>query len=201
MGRRFWTQRHPFAVAAIAFAGSYAVALLVHYVWLEDKNPTVASSFNVFALLFVLALAIERIIQPFARFLGPDSKAASEELERHKATLETVKATATATATAAAAGTASPTAAASEEAARSVEAEVGKAAVAVKEAREETSVAAWGCASGLGFLFAAFASVGILHIVLATDPPWVPFDILVTGTVIGAGTKPLNDLWTRLQNK
>lgn len=59
----------------------------------------------------------------------------------------------------------------------------------------------WGLASGLGCLACAVLGVGLLTAVMragsSTPPP--ALDVLVSGLVVGAGTKPLHDLISNIQ--
>jgi hypothetical protein len=66
--------------------------------------------------------------------------------------------------------------------------------------RDLTAVVCWGLASAFGYVAAALTHVTVFRLLFpqgAPDPMW---DLLITGLVVGAGTKPINDLWTRLQN-
>jgi hypothetical protein len=62
-------------------------------------------------------------------------------------------------------------------------------------------VVTWGLASGLGCLACAVLGVGLLTAVMragsSTPPP--ALDVLVSGLVVGAGTKPLHDLISNIQ--
>lgn len=156
-----------------ALIGGFLFALLaVHGLWIKGEQPTIAAGFNTFALLFVMALAIERLIQPFSPVLGPDTAVA-------KANLASAQATA-----------APPD-------------QIATAQQQVHDARGKTAIVTWGVATGLASILSACLNVTLLHAITSqsgTHPPyWI--DLLVTGLVVGAGTKPLNDLWSRLQNK
>lgn len=165
-------ERHPSSIylaAAVFLVAFYGVAIGIHQIWFQHKGPYVlASGVSVYALLFVLALAIERVIQPFSARLGPDTEAAKAERA----------------------------AAATDQARADAQAKVD-------DSRNKTAIVTWGLASGLGFVFSSVLNVTVLGTILAAGPtkPWYPVDLLITGLVIGAGTKPLNDLVTRLQNK
>ncbi|HEX5405188.1 MAG TPA: hypothetical protein VFX16_23145 [Pseudonocardiaceae bacterium] len=65
----------------------YGFALLVHVLWVRGDPPAVAAGFNAFALMFVMALAIERLIQPFVPILGPDTTVAKANLTKVQATV------------------------------------------------------------------------------------------------------------------
>ena len=145
-------------------AGFLFALLAIHGLWVEGDQPAVTAGFNAFALMFVMALAIERLIQPFVPILGPDTTVAKAKLVDAKA--------------------------------RDVPHEV-------TDSRSKTALVTWGAATGLACLLSASLNVTLLHAMTIPagthSPYWV--DLLVTGLVVGAGTKPLNDLWSRLQSK
>lgn len=159
--------------AALGFlvAGYLLALFVVHGMWVSGQPPQIAAGFNAFALLFVMALAIERLIQPLAPGLGPNSNDAKAQLRAAKASKN--------------------------------DAGIETAQAALADARNKTAVVTWGLATGLSCLLAAACNVTLLHAITNPTGPqagyWV--DLLVTGLAVGAGTKPLNDLWTRLQNK
>ena len=107
------------------------------------------SEWSAFAGLFILALAIERVLEPFSRKLGPDSTQPQYKGAGDKAMC-----------------------------------------------RRLTAVVAWGVATGLAFLLCAQLNITLLQAVRANGSGQPPFwaDLLVTGLVVGAGTKPLHDL-------
>lgn len=164
-------------IASIALATvGYGGALVVRAFWDEPAAPVLADGLNAFTLLFVLALAIERVIQPFAPLLGPDSARAKAKLAAAKA---------------------------NESSEDSTTAEIQHAETEVADARGKTAIVTWGFATGLAALAAMALNVTVLGSVVAASSPrpayWI--DLLITALAVGAGTKPLNDLWTRLQNK
>lgn len=157
---------------AIAGAG-YGLAFWVHIANFDEAAPyRVAGNVSTFAMLFALALAIERLIQPFASKLGPDSEPARLNLEAARSAVQ-------------------PDPAA-----------IRQAKKTLSEDRNATALITWGVASFVGFLLTASSNVTLLKSILdASAKPWYWVDLLVTGLVIGAGTKPLNDLVTRLERK
>lgn len=165
-----------YAAALTLLVLGYVVGFGVHKAWFAGKEPfEIAGSLSVFAVLFVLALAIERMIQPFAPKLGPDSSEAKQTLTKAEQLPD-------------------------ETAGKAVA--IAHAKRDVDDARERTAIVTWGAASALGFILSAALNVTMMGTVLARGQQpryWV--DLLVTGFVIGAGTKPLNDLVTRLQDK
>lgn len=67
--------------------------------------------------------------------------------------------------------------------------------------KKNTAVVTWGLASGLGCLACAVLGVGLLTAVTSANSstPAPVLDVLVSGLVVGAGTKPLHDLITNIQ--
>jgi hypothetical protein len=167
-----------FAIAAAA----YVVALL----WLlpdcaaaadgcnTDQLYRVSSDLSVFAGLFVLALAVERLLAPFSRFIGPDTEEKKDERDKAQAAVES--------------GTGTTQ-------------ELASAQAGVDRSRQIGAIAHWGLAVAVGFLLAGQLDILLLSAIAAegsADPaPWA--DLLVTGLVVGAGTKPLHDLVSRIE--
>jgi hypothetical protein len=202
---------HPHAVAAVAdkdaddlrrraartlaaatgslLAGYLFALFAVHGLWIHGDEPTVTAGFNAFALLFVMSLAIERLIAPIAPILGPDTTVAKAKLISAKATVS-AQAPGQSGPVAHVAGAAGPVT-------------LAHAQGEVADSRSKTALVTWGVATGLACILSASLNVTLLHAMTTTtgthSPYWV--DLLVTGLVVGAGTKPLNDLWSRLQNK
>lgn len=75
-------------IAGLGFlvAGYFLALFVVHGVLVNGQPPQIAAGFNAFALLVVMALAIERLIQPFAPALGPNSDAPKAALRQAKPT-------------------------------------------------------------------------------------------------------------------
>ena len=118
--------------------------------------------------LFVLALAIERALEPFSRKLGPDTTRAKEERDAPQR-----------------------------------KASAAQDQNAVEMCRRLTGVVTWGAATGLSFLLCAKLNITLMQAVAANGSGQPPFwaDLLVTGLVVGAGTKPLHDLVTNIERK
>lgn len=57
----------------------------------------------------------------------------------------------------------------------------------------------WAAATVVGMFASAALGVYLVAAVAADRGPAVPVDILVTGLVIGGGTKPLHDLIARIE--
>jgi hypothetical protein len=75
---------------------------------------------------------------------------------------------------------------------------------AVDRARAARGVIMWGLATGLSTILASAAGFCLLRMIAANSswngiPMWV--DAVVTGLVVGSGTKPLHDLINRVQKQ
>jgi hypothetical protein len=159
-------------VVAVGFAAaSFGVAW-----WLHGNTPSgyhAGSQWDALAGLFILALAIERALEPFSPRLGPDTAIRTDERDKALA------------------------------GARPGETDTitlqYQSAVAM--CRRLTSVVTWGAATGLAFLVCALLNITLLQAVSATGSGTPPFaaDLLVTGLVVGAGTKPLHDLVSSIE--
>jgi hypothetical protein len=105
--------------------------------------------------LFILALAIERALEPFSRKLGPDTTEDKAKGDQR----------------------------------------------AIEMKRRLTAVVIWGVAVGLAFLLCAKLNITLMQAVRANGSGQPPFwaDLLVTGLVVGAGTKPLHDLVSNIE--
>ena len=123
--------------------------------------------------LFILALAIERALEPFSRKLGPDTS--KRKVKRDKALAD-------------------PRPAGQKDRAPEFQ-------DAIEISRRLTAVVTWGVATGLGFLLCAVLNITLMQAVRANGSGQPPFwaDLLVTGLVVGAGTKPLHDLVANIE--
>ena len=123
--------------------------------------------------LFILALAIERALEPFSRKLGPDTTKLKAQRDD---------------------------ALAGRRAAGQKD-RVPEFQDAIDIKRRLTAVVTWGVATGLGFLLCAVLNITLLQAVRASGSGQPPFwaDLLVTGLVVGAGTKPLHDLVSNIE--
>ncbi|WP_327041494.1 hypothetical protein OG400_31195 [Micromonospora ureilytica] len=133
---------------------------------------------GVFLTLLVFAAAVERILEPFSRWLP--GRAAETALSQTVANVNSRvdgpsdtdrEAVAVATAT-------------------------------VARAKANRTIVAWGLASGLATVASSAGGFYVLHAVAGADwngvAVWV--DAVVTGVMVGSGTKPLHDLITRAQS-
>jgi hypothetical protein len=142
----------------------------------NSSTYRIDSQWSALTGLFILALAIERALEPFSRKLGPDTTKLKAERDKKPKVLG------------------SP--AADHEKRNAADSQS-----AVEMSRRLTAVVTWGVATGLAFLLCAQLNITLLQAVRANGSGQPPFwaDLLVTGLVVGAGTKPLHDLVSNIE--
>ena len=153
-------------------AGLWASYLITVY------NPAgvfeVSSEMSIFAGLVVVTAAVERFMEPFTRWMP--GRSAQQRYDWALAAMEN--------------GVGSTVAAAKAKADRD-------------QARADKGVITWGLATGFSTVLAASGGFYLLRMLAETPTSWdgVPtfIDALVTGLVIGSGTKPVHDLISRAQ--
>lgn len=201
-----WWTLLAFAIIAVGTALSYLVWRLVKP---TDFMPS--SSYAVYAGLFVMALAIERILEPFSGLFMPstdEKKVTSNIAAAHARQAQAVAV--------AGPGDTAPALQAQK-----------TAAVAQKDFHRSQGIRAvlmWATAAVLAMLACAALGIFLLRSVetpsaakgstatasvnssSTASPVPVPaknpnrlLDLLVTGLVVGAGTKPLHDLISQIQ--
>jgi len=168
---------HPWAVllglatAAVGGAGAMGIGQTLNQPAFEVGNPTA-----VFGALFAFAAAVERLLEPITRWMPG---------RREQAWYER-------------------TVADMDNGVRGAMPAAAAAKAAVDRARASRGILMWGVATGLSTILASSGGFYVLR-ALAEDPSWgaVPrwVDALVTGLVVGSGTKPLHDLISRAQKQ
>jgi hypothetical protein len=156
-----------------------------------DPNPLIldVEGFSVFAPLYIAAQAIERFLEPFAALVNvtTSEKSALKRARQHKARLEALPA-----------DDPQRTLAALEAA----DAQISQAELALAQAKSERAIRLWAAASVLALLVCAIFGLGLIEAV-AKQRPSSEFirtvDVLLTGLAVGAGTKPLHDLISRIE--
>jgi hypothetical protein len=136
----------------------------------------VGNDLSTFLALFVFATAVERILEPITRWMP--GRREQERYEKAVADMDN--------------GVPGATNAAA----------VYKAAV--DRARAARGVIMWGLATGLSTILASTAGFCLLRMIASNSswngvPVWV--DALITGLVVGSGTKPVHDLINRVQKQ
>lgn len=129
---------------------------------------------SVFALMYVLAQGLERLLEPVASWVGSTE---SETVARDQAV-----------ATALTSGMKTHVEAAAAAQAR------------LDQKRANRAVGLWATATVLAMLASAALGVYLLSILGAQDTPR-SFEIAITGLAIAGGTKPLHDLISNLETK
>lgn len=171
-----------------------AVAAFVAVKWAEESEVVIkaAQGFASFAVIYIVAQAVERLVQPFTYFLGKaeDKKEAEKGLSG-----------------------------AEKEHVRALIEEKPEAAVAAADEKAEKEKILEGIQASRALLFWALATVisllvcgrlglGLIQSVAEVTggedgvPNWFRnWDVVITGLAIGAGTKPLHDLISFVQGK
>src|SRR6266536_439830 len=160
-----------FLLVAVGTAAAYALSR-----WGNHAPPfQIGNQTSAYAGVVVFAAAVERFIEPFSHWL-PGGKTRNEYEN-----------------TVAAMANGHPA--------------VSLREVAAAKARQDRSLAnrtvlLWGLATGVAAAATGASGFYLLHMIAASDwtvdiPLWV--DAMVTGLVVGTGTKPLHDLITRAQ--
>jgi len=232
----------PWALSAFLILAAGTIAGYYVWKWINPTDFMPSSNYATYAGLFIMALAIERILEPFSGLFVPTMKAKKAISRSTVARAKRVQTAATGNGSHAAAGpaasggeshaTAGPAASGGESHAAAGPAGTAgeepkkppkgtpaqQAAVAQAHLHRSQGIRAvlmWATASVLAML--ACASLGIF-LVRSVEAPASPaktsatssasstakgpnrlLDLLVTGLVVGAGTKPLHDLITQIQ--
>ncbi|HTJ36510.1 MAG TPA: hypothetical protein VL738_25100 [Dactylosporangium sp.] len=162
-----------FLLVAAGGAGSWA---LYHFGVNADEIH-LPDATALFGVLFAFATAVERVLEPFARFMP--GQHAKGELERavanmankyHDATLDDLI-------------------------------QVAHAKSMVERGRASRGLISWGIAVALASVASASGGLYLLHSIAGDGwqgiPVWV--DAVITGVVVGSGTKPLHDVISKVQ--
>ena len=175
-GDRPWYRRPDVLAPAVATAIvviGYAVSIAVWSV-VRAEPIRVNTDFSAFALLYIAAQATERLLEPFASFVMT-----TREM---KGDMEVALAGAMN--------------APEDHAAWAHAAEMKER---LEQRQRVRTYVMWSAATVIGMLASASIGVYLVAAVAADRGPAVPIDILVTGLVVGGGTKPLHDLIARIE--
>ena len=163
-------------IAFLIVAAGAAVAYVMQR-WGTHADPfKIGNQTSAYAGMIVFAGAVERILEPFSNWF-PGTHARNE-YESAVAAM------------------------ANGHPAMSLR-DVAAAKAKLDRAMSDRTVLLWGVATAIASIVAAASGFYLLHMIAAPDwvtsiPRWV--DALVTGLVVGTGTKPLHDLITRAQS-
>jgi hypothetical protein len=172
----------------VAITALIAISTTTNFPYSPKPSVPVAG-LTIFAVFFVAAQGIERLLEPIASFLGNTTRDALTQ-----ATAKAQTKVDSAHAVAANGPTDRAFVAASSEAQTALD------AAAAAKAKHQTSqanrtVAFWAVASSVGIVAAALLKLYLLTVVGVAEPGRV-LDVIATGLIVGAGTKPLHDLVT-----
>jgi hypothetical protein len=216
---------YAFAILAVGTVGAYYL-----WKWRKPADFMPSSNYATYAGLFIMALAIERILEPFSGLFIPGMKRKKAASRATAARARRAQTAATGSGTHAAVvvpvGQARKAAAAQQAVTAQKTAAAQKVATAQKAAavaqtdhhltQAGRAVLMWATASVLAMLVCAFLGIFLLRSVETPTPspakagttssapstakdPNRMLDLLVTGLVVGAGTKPLHDLVSQIQ--
>ena len=178
--------RHRIVVGVSAIILAFLAALIADQVFDDDgfvsgASNTPVDGMTIFAVFFVAATAIERLLEPFASALLPKDDKVEDATKKEKVAREVCRD---------AADPAKPTDVKKANAKVQAAAD-SKQAVADREWKRK--VAFWFIATLIAIFSAAALKLYFLGTVgIASANRWE--EILATGLIIGAGTKPLHDL-------
>jgi hypothetical protein len=162
-----------FLLIAAGGAGSWA---LYHFKINADEIH-LPDATALFGVLFAFATAVERVLEPFARFFP--GQHAKGELERAVANLANKY----------------------HDASLDDLVQVAHAKSMVDKGRANRGLVSWGLAVGLATVASSAGGLYLLHSIAGEGwngiAVWV--DAIVTGIVVGSGTKPLHDVISKVQ--
>ena len=168
---RGWAATTALGLAAVGALGAWNIN--------QAMQPTpfqIGDTMSTFGALFVFSAAVERVLEPLSRWLP--GRSAQDLYERAVAD--------------------------SENGVPGAMQAAARYKADVDSARATRGLLMWGIATFVATLLSAGAGFYLLRM-LAVEPGWngiAPWaDALVTGLVVGSGTKPLHDLVTRFQNQ
>jgi hypothetical protein len=176
------------AVVGVVVAAFVADAVAPDAAFPPQELPAAAEGLTLFALFYVAAQAIERLLEPFSSFLLPNQ---DKRKEADEAVADAKKAKADAAQTGTDANV------------DKAESELDKAAKAkarLAARNRHRAILFWGIATVVGIAVSAGMKLYFLQKAgIANSSRW--WEILATGLIIGAGTKPLHDLIEFISSK
>ena len=178
------------AVVGSAFAILAVVGLVVLVITRNYADPSPPSApaegLTIFAVFFVAAMGLERLLEPFALLVGKNTRAALvDAVSDAQNKVDEAHALAIT-------GEVRMLVDAKSAAASALQQAADAKAVHEKSQANRT-VLFWAVASSTGIAVAAFLRLYLLTTV-GVAQPGRELDVIATGLIIGAGTKPLHDL-------
>lgn len=188
-----------FAMLAVVIVA--AVAAVVAFLATDPQLHLDPEGFAVFAPIYVAAQAIERFLEPIASRLNPTNEQKDQVKQAREEKLRAERAVSAAvSASPADVGARGLPPALSPIVTRAA-ANEQSAIAALRLRRSERRIVWWAVATAIALVLAGFAGLGILEAMStkALSEGLGAIDVVLTGLVIGGGTKPLHDLITRLE--
>jgi hypothetical protein len=175
-----------FGLICLGAGLGFGVLLQQHYHPGMRHLPVLAASFGAFALLYVLAQAIERLLVPVSWFGGGflGGLGNGRRVGRSKSTLAAAHQSALVRAYT------QPSPETAKDAANTQH--------DLDQYRANLTATTFGLAALAAMLVSGYAGVFMLHIVGLDTVAWL--DLLVTGLAIAGGTKPLHDLISNISS-
>lgn len=199
--KNFWLQRYGTAAAAIILVGlvCWAANRWIPHAPVQISSAKPVDGLTIFAVFFVAALAIERLLEPLSNALLPKAPLAKDAHDALKQAgskasdyLDRAAEETSSTASSPEAGSISAANTAIDAAASAVE------RLNVRQLQRATAF--WAIATCLGILVAAAMNLYFMNTVgITAGQRWE--EILATGLIIGAGTKPLHELVKLISSK
>jgi hypothetical protein len=163
-------------VTGLGLTGLGAVGAWNIHTMVQPTAFQIGDTPSTFAAMFVFSAAVERVLEPLSRFMP--GRSAQEKYEKAVADME-----------------------------NGVPGAMNAAAhfkAAVDSARASRGVLMWGLATFAATLMSAGSGFYLLR-ALSANPNWNGVaawaDALLTGLVVGSGTKPVHDVLTRVQQR
>ena len=185
-------------LALVVVAGVVAV---VAFLATDPQLHLDPEGFAVFAPIYVAAQAIERLLEPVASRLNPSTTQKDRLKRAHEEKVRAERAVSVAVSVAPTDVGARGLPPALAPMLASAAAREQRAIAALRLRRSERRIVWWAIATAIGLVLTGFAGLGILE-AMSTQPLSArlgAIDVVLTGLVIGGGTKPLHDLITRLE--
>jgi hypothetical protein len=177
------------SVVFLAVAAAVVLGLTRNYPYSATATAPVAG-LTIFAVYFVAAQAIERLLEPVASFFG---QTPADDLDSATATAQSKVDEAHVVASAS--GSSSDQKREANDAATAALKEAATKKAKKASSQADRAIAFWALASAVGIAASAFLKLYLLTTVGVASPGRI-LDVIATGLIIGAGTKPLHDLVT-----
>lgn len=172
--------------------GLVAVAAVVAVVLDRVSDTTVTiqtDEFVLFGIFYIVAQASERLVEPLMQTVAPQTKDLKAAVGDAKTRLNQTLAAAVDDADAVSAATE----------------DVQEKKQALTDRQGQRAIIAWALASAFALVACGLLGLGLIGAVSTVeaegdwDEVFASVDVVVTGLAVGAGTKPLHDLITRIE--